>query len=57
LISGSDDTSVRQFIKEDNSKVNRGVEKTNPSKKKVKLTNRQRAARMAWNFETGTPQD
>lgn len=57
LFMGLDDASVREF-KEEEKKKKRGIYNKVVKERKLKRrTDEQRAKRLTWNFETGTPQD
>ncbi len=57
LFMGGDETSVREFEKGRNATIQHGVTRSKPVNKMLKRTEEQKANRMAWNWETGTPQD
>lgn len=57
LFMGGDETSVREFERERQTTVQHGVTKSKPVNKMLKRTEEQMANRMAWNWETGAPQD
>lgn len=57
LFMGGDETSVREFERERKSTIQHGVTRSKPVNKMLKRTEEQKANRMAWNWETGAPQD
>ena len=54
---GGDETSVREFERKRQTTIQHGVTKSKPVNKMLKRTEEQMANRMAWNWETGAPQD
>ena len=57
LIAGGTDNIVRTFIKEQKPEVTTSGTRMKTKYKKEKLTDEQRSRQMAWDYETGTPQD
>lgn len=57
LFVGGDETSIREFDENKELNVKHGVTKSKSKKIMRKRTAEQKAMRMAWNFETGAPQD
>lgn len=57
LFMGGDETSVREFEKGRKITIQHGVTRSKPINKMLKRTEEQKANRMAWNWETGAPQD
>lgn len=57
LFMGGDETSVREFEAGRQATIQHGVTKSKPVNKMLKRTEEQMANRMAWNWETGAPQD
>lgn len=57
LFMGGDETSVREFETGRHTTIQHGVTKSKPTNKMLKRTEEQMANRMAWNWETGAPQD
>ena len=57
LFMGGDETSVREFERKRQTTIQHGVTKSKPVNKMLKRTEEQMANRMAWNWETGAPQD
>ena len=57
LFMGGDETSVREFETGRHATIQHGVTKSKPTNKMLKRTEEQIANRMAWNWETGAPQD
>lgn len=57
LFMGGDETSVREFERERQTTIQHGVTRSKPVNKMLKRTEEQMVDRMAWNWETGAPQD
>lgn len=57
LFMGGDETSVREFEAGRQDTIQHGVTRSKPTNKMLKRTEEQMANRMAWNWETGAPQD